>query len=48
MAHGYERKHDRVRLFDDFGIMIGSTKENTKKHIEHYNKHPKFTEKPTS
>ena len=48
MAHGYERKHDRVRLFDDFGIMIGSTKKNTKKHIEHYNKHPKFTEKPTS
>lgn len=46
VAGGYELKPNRVRLMDDYGIRVGNTERNSQEHIEHFNKHPRFTDPP--
>ncbi|MEE2736037.1 MAG: hypothetical protein VX513_03830 [Pseudomonadota bacterium] len=47
MTGGYEIKAGRVRLYDDYGIVIKTTKRNSKTHIDWYKRLPRFTEPPT-
>lgn len=48
VAGGYEIKPHRVRLLDNYGIRIKNTDRDSEEHIAWYNKHPRFTEPPSS
>jgi hypothetical protein len=48
MVHGYETKTGRVRLYDNFGIRIKSTKRNSKTHQAWFKRFPAHTEAPDS
>ncbi len=47
MTGGYETKAGRVRLYDDHGIVIKTTKRNSQTHKDWYRRLPRFTEPPT-